>query len=72
MLCGRTKTLREAVKLIAMNDVPDAPEPNREAKSIGPGSEGFFMEEKLDGERLQLHKRGNEFLYCSRWGTAFC
>ena len=28
--------------------------------------EGFVMEEKLDGERIQLHKRGNEFFYCSR------
>lgn len=26
----------------------------------------FFMEEKLDGERIQLHKRGNEYFYCSR------
>ncbi|KAG6886219.1 DNA ligase (ATP) [Termitomyces sp. T159_Od127] len=33
-------------------------------KEMG-GSE-FFIEEKLDGERMQLHKRGNEFFYCSR------
>lgn len=26
----------------------------------------FFIEEKLDGERMQLHKRGDEFFYCSR------
>jgi len=26
----------------------------------------FFIEEKLDGERIQLHKRGDEFFYCSR------
>ena len=26
----------------------------------------FFVEEKLDGERIQMHKRGNEYLYCSR------
>jgi len=26
----------------------------------------FFIEEKLDGERMQLHKRGNEYFYCSR------
>jgi ATP-dependent DNA ligase len=26
----------------------------------------FFLEEKLDGERIQLHKRGNEYFYCSR------
>ena len=33
-------------------------------KEMG-GSE-FVMEEKLDGERIQLHKRGNEYFYCSR------
>ena len=27
----------------------------------------FFLEEKLDGERIQLHKRGNEYFYCSRF-----
>ena len=27
----------------------------------------FFIEEKLDGERMQLHKRGDEFFYCSRY-----
>lgn len=26
----------------------------------------FIIEEKLDGERVQLHKRGNEYFYCSR------
>ena len=30
----------------------------------------FFLEEKLDGERIQLHRRGNEYFYCSR--SAFC
>lgn len=29
------------------------------------GSE-FIIEEKLDGERMQLHKKGNEYYYCSR------
>jgi ATP-dependent DNA ligase len=28
----------------------------------------FTIEEKLDGERMQLHKRGNEYFYCSRSG----
>jgi DNA ligase-4 len=27
----------------------------------------FIIEEKLDGERMQLHKRGNEYFYCSRF-----
>ncbi|KAI0766955.1 DNA ligase 4 [Trametes elegans] len=29
-------------------------------------SRTFIIEEKLDGERMQLHKRGNEYFYCSR------
>jgi DNA ligase-4 len=28
----------------------------------------FIIEEKLDGERMQLHKRGNEYYFCSRYG----
>jgi ATP-dependent DNA ligase len=31
----------------------------------------FFLEEKLDGERIQLHKRGNEYFYCSRFALCF-
>ncbi|KZT27881.1 ATP-dependent DNA ligase [Neolentinus lepideus HHB14362 ss-1] len=31
----------------------------------------FYIEEKLDGERVQLHKRGNEFWYCSRKGKDY-
>ncbi|KAK7686237.1 DNA ligase (ATP) [Cerrena zonata] len=31
----------------------------------------FVMEEKLDGERIQLHKRGNEYFYCSRKGKDY-
>jgi DNA ligase-4 len=30
------------------------------------GGTEFFIEEKLDGERMQLHKKGNEYFYCSR------
>jgi DNA ligase 4 len=26
----------------------------------------FLVEEKLDGERIQLHKRGSRYFYCSR------
>jgi ATP-dependent DNA ligase len=29
----------------------------------------FIIEEKLDGERMQIHKRGNEYYYCSRSST---
>ncbi|KAI1796674.1 DNA ligase 4 [Ganoderma leucocontextum] len=31
----------------------------------------FIIEEKLDGERIQLHKRGNEYFYCSRSGKDY-
>ncbi|KAL4250333.1 DNA ligase [Abortiporus biennis] len=31
----------------------------------------FVIEEKLDGERMQLHKRGNEYYYCSRKGKDY-
>lgn len=31
----------------------------------------FIIEEKLDGERMQLHKRGNEYFYCSRKGKEY-
>ena len=33
------------------------------------GGRTFILEEKLDGERMQLHKRGNEYFYCSRWAS---
>ena len=35
------------------------------------GGSEFIIEEKLDGERMQLHKRGNEFFYCSRYVLCF-
>ena len=31
------------------------------------GGAEFIIEEKLDGERMQLHKRENEYFYCSRF-----
>ncbi|GBE86558.1 DNA ligase 4 [Sparassis crispa] len=31
----------------------------------------FIIEEKMDGERMQLHKRGNEYFYCSRKGKDY-
>ncbi|KAF8315325.1 ATP-dependent DNA ligase [Clavulina sp. PMI_390] len=50
MLCGRTGATAESVKLMLADK----------------NDKGFIMEEKLDGERIQLHKRGNEFFLCSR------
>ncbi|KAG7093593.1 DNA ligase (ATP) [Marasmius oreades] len=35
------------------------------------GGAEFIIEEKLDGERIQLHKRGNEYYYCSRKGKDY-
>ncbi|KAI0352380.1 DNA ligase 4 [Trametes cingulata] len=35
------------------------------------GGRAFIIEEKLDGERMQLHKRGNEYFYCSRKGKDY-
>ncbi|KAH9852184.1 DNA ligase 4 [Lenzites betulinus] len=35
------------------------------------GGRPFIIEEKLDGERMQLHKRGNEYFYCSRKGKDY-
>ena len=34
------------------------------------GGSKFIIEEKLDGERMQLHKRGNEYFYCSRYAAS--
>ena len=30
---------------------------------------GFWIEEKIDGERIQIHKRGDEYRYWSRKGV---
>lgn len=35
------------------------------------GDEEFFIEQKLDGERMQIHKNGSEFRYWSRNGTDY-
>ncbi|KAF5391043.1 hypothetical protein D9757_003979 [Collybiopsis confluens] len=31
----------------------------------------FFIEEKLDGERMQVHVQGGKYFYCSRKGTDY-
>lgn len=51
MLCGRASSTADAVQHMLAEKDPL----------------GFIMEEKLDGERIQLHKRGNEFYFCSRF-----
>ncbi|KAH7325206.1 ATP dependent DNA ligase domain-containing protein [Rhizoctonia solani] len=62
MLCKRSKTLAEAVKLI-QGHMENKPTKGEKAK--------FVIEEKLDGERMQLHKRGNAYFYSSRKGTDY-
>ncbi|CAE6437401.1 unnamed protein product [Rhizoctonia solani] len=62
MLCKRSKTLVEAVKLIQGHAE------NGATKSL---NGKFVIEEKLDGERMQLHKRGNAYFYSSRKGTDY-
>lgn len=46
------------------------PMPNIAASVKDMEGRAFIIEEKLDGERIQLHKRGNEFFYCSRYAAA--
>ncbi|TBU42396.1 DNA ligase 4 [Dichomitus squalens] len=47
--------------------------PNKKIEESVKGMQGrtFIIEEKLDGERIQLHKRGNEYFYCSRKGKDY-
>ncbi|KAG8751329.1 DNA ligase (ATP), partial [Ceratobasidium sp. 423] len=62
MLCKRSKTLVDAVKLI---------QGHMEKPASKDSSRQFVIEEKLDGERMQLHKRGNAYFYSSRKGTDY-
>ncbi|KZT52994.1 ATP-dependent DNA ligase [Calocera cornea HHB12733] len=47
--------------------------PRRELQDVVKlmGRKEFIIEEKLDGERIQLHKRGKEYYYCSRKGKDY-
>ncbi|KAF8740315.1 DNA ligase, partial [Rhizoctonia solani] len=62
MLCKRSKTLAEAVKLV---------QSHMENGMTKGSKNNFVIEEKLDGERMQLHKRGNAYFYSSRKGTDY-
>ncbi|GAA95437.1 hypothetical protein E5Q_02090 [Mixia osmundae IAM 14324] len=56
MFCKRNeKDLGDVIRLMHLNN-PD---------------QKFVIEEKLDGERIQLHKFGNNFRYWSRQGTDY-
>ncbi|QRV95869.1 ATP-dependent DNA ligase [Ceratobasidium sp. AG-Ba] len=65
MLCKRTKTLVEAVKLIQGHMAI-----TKQQKDTTSNNQ-FVIEEKLDGERMQLHKRGNAYFYSSRKGKDY-
>ncbi|KAG8696577.1 DNA ligase (ATP) [Ceratobasidium sp. 395] len=66
MLCRRSKTLAESVKLIKGHIATS----NQALRNKNPNGE-FVIEEKLDGERMQLHKRGNAYFYSSRKGKDY-
>jgi DNA ligase-4 len=61
MLCKRPAgSVEEMVRLLTL-----------ESGVGGIGGAPFMIEEKLDGERMQLHKRGHEYYYCSRKGKDY-
>lgn len=58
MLCKRNE--RDLQHIVRLMTEPGGPE--------GKTHQDFVIEEKLDGERMQLHKRGSEYRYWSRCG----
>ncbi|BGP52608.1 DNA ligase (ATP) [Rhodotorula sphaerocarpa] len=65
MLCWRSHThLEDVVK--AMHRQRSALDPNRKLEPGEYGNREFILEEKLDGERIQLHKQGDRYKYWSR------
>lgn len=65
MLCYRNmRDLGSIVKTMKLKRKP-APEPDP-ANPWYCTDDEFLIEEKLDGERLCLHKRGKEYFYFSR------
>ncbi|KAJ7066714.1 DNA ligase IV [Mycena amicta] len=70
---NRLKAEDKAVKLCAAFAPMLCKRPTRsiDATVQAMGGTEFYIEEKLDGERMQLHKRGNEYFYCSRKGKDY-
>ncbi|GJN92108.1 hypothetical protein Rhopal_005137-T1 [Rhodotorula paludigena] len=65
MLCWRNqRSLSDVIK--AMRVSRGTADPNRVLKEGEYASNEFIVEEKLDGERIQLHKLGDEYHYSSR------
>ncbi|GAA5823391.1 hypothetical protein JCM3770_006850 [Rhodotorula araucariae] len=71
MLCWRSqRNLAEVVKIMRRGRGPrDAG--MRELKPGEYAHDEFIIEEKLDGERIQLHKKGSAYMYASRKGTIY-
>jgi DNA ligase-4 len=71
MLCQRNQRDFESIaKLMRMDRQPNADADAAAAQSIADPhfytAEQFMIEEKLDGERMQLHMVGDKFMYSSR------
>lgn len=65
MLCWRSHSHLEDV-VRAMHRQRNVFDPARQLEPGEYGNREFLVEEKLDGERIQLHKQGNKFQYFSR------
>ncbi|GAA5850871.1 hypothetical protein JCM9279_006224 [Rhodotorula babjevae] len=65
MLCYRTqRNLGDVVKSMRIGRGPR--DPSRQLLRGEYPSNEFIIEEKLDGERIQMHKQGSAFMYSSR------
>lgn len=65
MLCWRSHShLEDVVK--AMHRARSGFDPARQLEPGEYANREFILEEKLDGERIQLHKRDKQFKYFSR------
>ncbi|KAL8278487.1 hypothetical protein RQP46_009177 [Phenoliferia psychrophenolica] len=76
MLCHRNqRDLFSIVKLMKQDRQPNEdPEAARAKSKANPDfytADEFMIEEKLDGERMQLHKVGDRFSYYSRKGIDY-
>ncbi|GAA5885480.1 hypothetical protein JCM3774_003364 [Rhodotorula dairenensis] len=65
MLCWRSHSHLEDV-VRAMHRQRNVYDPARRLEPGEYGNREFIVEEKLDGERIQLHKKGDRFQYFSR------
>ncbi|GEM06078.1 DNA ligase [Rhodotorula toruloides] len=70
MLCWRTqRSLSDVIKAMRRNR--SAQDPNRPLEEGEYAKDEFIIEEKLDGERIQLHKKGDVYKYASRKSTDY-